>query len=212
MKHGRNNLCVFLAAIAVITSTVSSARAQVTNTVTAPGFVYAFNGSGSDPTLTLYRGVTYVFAMNALGHPFFIKTNISAGATDQYTNGVVNNGADTTPVIFAVPAAAPNQLFYNCSVHSTLFGMHGTLNISNAPAPPTGQIVLISLSPTTVTMKSLGSASWSALPEYSSNLTAWATVSGFSNVFASGTNTTTFNRLDAICGPNVFLRIHSKFP
>ncbi len=214
MRNGRNNLFVFLAALGGLAAAISPARAQVTNAVTPSGFTaYVFNNVALNPTLTLYRGVTYVFAMNALGHPFYIKTSISGSTTDQYTNGVVNNGGDTTPVIFTVPAAAPNQLFYNCGSHS-VFGMHGTLNISNAPAPPSGQIVLISLSPTGVTMKSLGSSSWTAVPEYNSNLTSktWATVPSFNNVFANGTNTTTFNRLDAICGPNVFLRIHSKFP
>jgi hypothetical protein len=92
--------------------------------------------------------------------------------------------------------------------------MRGTLNISNPPTPPSGEIVLITLSPNTVTMKSIGSSSWRAVPEFTSNLTlkVWSPVPSFTNVFANGTNTTTFSRLDAICGSNVFLRIHSKFP
>jgi hypothetical protein len=60
-------------------------------------------------------------------------------------------------------------------------------------------------------MQSLGTNGngWLAIPEFSSNLVSsnWAIVPNYSNSFTSGTNTTTFNRLDPICGPNVFLRI-----
>ncbi len=189
--------------------------AQTSNNVTTSGFTYVFSGAGgSDPTLTLYRGVTYIFSISAIGHPFFIKTNISGGTTDIYTNGVVNNGTQSGILAFNVPANAPNQLSYNCSFHSTSFGMHGLLNIVNPPSPPTGEIVLISISPDGVTMKSLGVTNWTAIPEFSSNLLsgAWTTVPNYTNVLANGTNTTTFNRLDPICGSNVFLRVRNQFP
>lgn len=190
-------------------------QAQTSNNVTASGFTYVFNTvGGANPTLTLYRGVTYIFSLSVIGHPFFIKTNISAGTTDVYTNGVVNNGAQTGLLTFNVPVNAPSQLSYNCSVHSLSASMHGLLNIINPPAPPTGEIVLISLSPTGVTMKSLGATNWTAIPEFNSNLVAgaWAVVPGYTNILANSTNTTTFNRLDTICGSNVFLRIRNQFP
>lgn len=191
-----------------------AARAQVTNTVANSGFAYTFSStSGVNPTLTLYRGVTYIFNNTVVGlHPLYIKTNLTAGATDQYTSGVSGNG--TAVVTFVVPSNAPDQLSYNCSIHSQTFGMHGFLNISNPPAPPTGQIVLISLSPTGVTMQSIGSSNWTAVPEFKSNLIsgAWTTVPNYSNDFANGTNTATFDRLEPICGPNVFLRVRNQFP
>jgi hypothetical protein len=40
----------------------------------------------------------------------------------------------------------------------------------------------------------------------------WASVPGFTNTFANGTNVTTFDRLDPICGPNVFLRVSQQPP
>ena len=54
------------------------------------------------------------------------------------------------------------------------------------------------------------------MPQFSSNLVsgAWLPVPSYTNSFGSnvsgaftGTNTISFNRLDAICGPDVFLRI-----
>ncbi len=193
---------------------LQSVSAQVTNAVGVNGFAYTFSGSaGANPTIPLFRGVTYIFNVSALGHPFFIKSNFSDGSANAYNSGVVNNGAQSGTITFVVPQDAPNQLFYNCSIHSS-FGMRGTLNIVNPPVPPTGEIVLVELSPTGVTMKSLGAANWRAVPEYSSNLVegAWTPVSTFTNVLANGTNTITFSRLDPICGPNVFLRVKNQFP
>ena len=53
---------------------------------------------------------------------------------------------------------------------------------------------------------------WLLIPEFTSNLVngAWAPVPGFTNSFIDGTNTTVFNRLDPICGPNVFLRLRQR--
>jgi len=45
--------------------------------VTNSGFTsYAFSGaiSGSNPTLTLIRGLIYTFNVSASGHPFWIKS------------------------------------------------------------------------------------------------------------------------------------------
>jgi hypothetical protein len=184
-----------------------------TNNVTVSGLTYVFSNGGVNPTLTLYRGVTYIFSLSTIGHPFYIKTNFSDGTANAYSDGVVNNGTTSGLLAFSVPAAAPNQLFYNCAVHSS-FGMRGTFNILNPPAPPTGEIVLISISPGGVTLKSIGATNWSAIPEYSSNLlsSAWATVPNYTNSLANNTNTTTFGRLDAICGPEVFLRVRNRFP
>jgi len=192
---------------------VSDAAAQVTNGVGVNGFNYVFAGNPTlNPALTLVRGVTYVFNLNAFGHPFFIKTTMSDGTANAYNQGVVNNGAQAGTLTFAVPTNAPNQLYYNCSTHSA-FGMRGALNIIDPPEstpPPTGQVVLITITAAGITMKSLGAQNWNAVPEYSSNLTAWASVPEFTNVLESGTNTTSFGRLDPICGPNVFLRVRNE--
>jgi hypothetical protein len=65
-------------------------------------------------------------------------------------------------------------------------------------------------------VKSTGAATtYNLVPEFRSNLVtgAWLDVPSFTNNFADGTNTTTFGRLEPVCGPNVFLRIsHSQRP
>src|SRR6476659_9576464 len=38
------------------------------------------SGSNANPTLTLFRGFTYQFAINASGHPFFITNTAGTGS------------------------------------------------------------------------------------------------------------------------------------
>jgi hypothetical protein len=87
--------------------------------------LYVINGA-SNPTLTLCAGQTYSFVMNAPGHPLWIKTVRSTGTQYAWDAGVTNNGSDTKTITVAVPASAPNPLFYNCENHA---GMQGTLVI-----------------------------------------------------------------------------------
>ena len=94
-------------------------------------FTYHWNvniGSATaqlNPTLFLARGQTYSFTVNTtLSHPFYFKTVNGAGSLNGYSNGVsvplpVTSG---TPFTFDVPLDAPETLFYNCGVHSTMAG------------------------------------------------------------------------------------------
>jgi len=111
-------------------------------TFTGPGL----SGTVNDPTLTLSRGHTYIFEnRNSSGaHPFYIKTSLAGGGTNNaYNTGVTNNGgAGGTEIIFTVPHDAPNLLYYQCSSHSN---MNGQLKIADALVAgtlPTGVQVL----------------------------------------------------------------------
>jgi hypothetical protein len=162
-----------------------------------------------NPTLTLQRGVTYVFSVNASGHPFYIKTVPgNTGTGNQYTSGVTSNGVQIGTLTFAVPLDAPDTLYYHCSFH---LSMGGTLTITTPVVPPTVRIVFISVSDNVV-IKSTGATNWSAIPEYicAVGSTNWTPVANFTNILANNTNTTSFNRLDAVCGPNAILRIRNQ--
>lgn len=80
-------------------------------------------GTNANPTLTLYRGFTYQFAINATGHPFFIT---STPGTGSFSVGVTGNGTSNGTISFTVPMDAPATLYYYCSVHAA---MNGTINI-----------------------------------------------------------------------------------
>ncbi|MEL0013974.1 MAG: hypothetical protein VW715_02115 [Rhodospirillales bacterium] len=95
--------------------------------VTASGSsAYVFNGFGTDsdsnPTLYLHRGKTYEFAVDATGHPFYIKTVSGTGTGNAYSDGVTNNGTASGTIKFVVPQDAPSKLYYNCSAHAAMAG------------------------------------------------------------------------------------------
>ena len=85
----------------------------------------------NNPILTLYRGNTYRFNVDAKGHPFWImtepyKSKVSEdGSTSTiYSTGVTNNGADEGVVTFTVPTSgAPDTLYYQCGNHDAMYGI-----------------------------------------------------------------------------------------
>lgn len=94
---------------------------------------YVINGE-SNPTLTVVKGQTYTFNINASGHPFLIKTTNTTGTANQYDDGVTNNGTDNGVITFTVPMNAPSILYYNCQYHSS---MNGTINVIGSAASST---------------------------------------------------------------------------
>jgi hypothetical protein len=88
---------------------------------------YVIDGM-SNPLLIFCRGMTYTFAVNTPGHPFYIKTVQGTGTDNAYSPGVTGNGTTSGDVLFVVPADAPPTLFYVCSIHAA---MTGTIDIVN---------------------------------------------------------------------------------
>lgn len=96
---------------------------------------YKFNGGEytnyNNPSLTLLRGKTYEFVVNASGHPFRINTTNTKGTGSEYSSGVTNNGTDSGTVTFTVPSDAPNTLYYNCEHHSNMSGTITVIDPTN---------------------------------------------------------------------------------
>ena len=61
-----------------------------------------FNPDGltSNPTITLYRGQTYVFNVNAPRNSFYIRSSNTVGNDANYTKGVTNSGTQNGKVTF----------------------------------------------------------------------------------------------------------------
>lgn len=90
--------------------------------VTNNGFSdYVINGV-NDPPLTVVRGCSYTFNVNAAGHPFFINSVQGTGVGNAYNDGVVGNGTQNGAITWDVPMAAPDALFYNCQFHAPMTG------------------------------------------------------------------------------------------
>ncbi|HMP71962.1 MAG TPA: hypothetical protein PKE55_01740 [Kiritimatiellia bacterium] len=125
MIHLRNLIITF----SFLLIPIGTAYANTFTVVNSGNNDYLINDV-ADPALTLYRGRTYIFTINASGHPFWIKTNAVTGTGSAYTNGVTGNGTAVGTLTFVVPTNAPNTLHYICQSHSA---MTGTFNISNSP-------------------------------------------------------------------------------
>jgi hypothetical protein len=217
MKSKLCLLAVFVAAAAI-------GRAQTNFTITTPGSQFAFvvngtNDNPSSPTLNLPAGATYMFVMNTAGfHPVgFLNTNstIPVPASAYYSGDAVKSSTSSGTNFVTIPATGyPTNLWYECTVH----GFSGLINVTpplTQPAPPSNNIVSITLTSTNVTITSTGTTTtYTLIPQYNSNLVSgvWLDVPGFTNTFAAGTNTTVFDRLEPICGPDVFLRISQRAP
>lgn len=121
---GGGGSAIFRSTVTFSTSDGSPATMAVTHNSTSSYLI----GGDTNPTLTLFRGRTYTLNVNALGHPFRIKTTRSTGQGDMYTTGVTNNGTDVGTITFVVPQSAPDTLYYQCEFHAS---MGGTINIAN---------------------------------------------------------------------------------
>ena len=76
-----------------------------------------------NPTLTLVRGNTYNFDMiQTAPWAFYIKTELSLGTTNIYSDGVFNNGASDNLITFTVPYDAPDTLYYCNDIEYNLRG------------------------------------------------------------------------------------------
>jgi plastocyanin len=104
------------------------AQAQTAFNVTNNGMTSYTINAQSNPTLNLARGQTYTFQVNAIGHPFWIKSVQGTGAGNAFNTGITNNGTQSGTITFTVPEVAPSTLFYNCEFHP---GMTGRINVSS---------------------------------------------------------------------------------
>lgn len=93
--------------------------------VTASGTSsYIIDGTSGNPGITLVRGFTYFFTVNATGHPFWLQTTSGAYSSgNTYSTGVTNGGVAVGIVQFTVPLGAPNTLYYICQNHSVMNGI-----------------------------------------------------------------------------------------
>lgn len=161
-------------------------------TVTSPGFFFQINGTNNNPTITLQRGSTYTFALSTTAgfHPFAIGTTVF-GPAPAGVSGDNNNSSGT--ITFAVPADAPNCVYY-CGVHGTT--MDGAIVMVDPPAPPTITIVGLKVDTNLTVTSTLASTNGlTIIPEFSTNLASgnWFALTVQTNRFANGTN-------EAICG------------
>ena len=126
-------LCLQIAALSLTTAAAPAIASDFTFVpfFDSGAFTYYWDvniGSAAvqrNPTLFLARGQTYSFTVNTtISHPFYFKTASSTGSLNAYSDGVsaALPVTSATPFTFDVPLDAPDLLFFNCGVHSSMAG------------------------------------------------------------------------------------------
>ena len=80
----------------------------------------------TNPTLSIKKGDTINFEMNAAGHPFWLSVLQSTGqpAAGNVPSGVANNGtANGATITWDTTNAIIGTYYYNCEYHSSMTGM-----------------------------------------------------------------------------------------
>jgi len=86
--------------------------------------------SGNDPTVTVKKGDTIIFNIDASRHPFYIKTEFSRGGGDQVITGTISGtpGTQKGKLSWNTTGVLAGKYYYVCSPHAS-FGMGGTIII-----------------------------------------------------------------------------------
>ena len=86
--------------------------------------------SGNDPTVTVNKGDTIIFDIDASRHPFYIKTEFSRGGGDQVTTGILSGtpGTQNGTLSWNTKELSKGKYYYVCSPHAS-FGMGGSIII-----------------------------------------------------------------------------------
>lgn len=109
-------------------------------TVTASGSAaYTMSGtdrngsvSGSNPTITIHRGDTVNFNVNASGHPFYVNHTAGTGTGNAvqypiaYSNGTQSGTVIWSPNQRTASSTGGEQFYYNCQFHGS---MQGNINV-----------------------------------------------------------------------------------
>ena len=84
--------------------------------------------SGNDPTVTVKKGDTIIFNIDASRHPFYIKTKFSRGSGNQVISGKLYGtpGTQSGKLSWNTVGVSVGKYYYVCSPHAT-FGMGGSI-------------------------------------------------------------------------------------
>ena len=92
-------------------------------------YVFSPDGMTRNPTITLFRGQTYLFEINSPANPFSFKTTRKTGNTDQYLTGVSASSVTSGTITFTVSMDAPDVIFYVSENDATAGGAIHILDI-----------------------------------------------------------------------------------
>ena len=97
------------------TEVVSTYTVSIADNLDNFGYVFSPDGLTQNPTIKLFRGVTYKFDINTPGLPFTIRTKRSLNEADMLsaTNNLIDNqGTEEGVITFTPTDTTPNILYY----------------------------------------------------------------------------------------------------
>lgn len=137
-----------------VTTVTKTAAHPLFNTGHPMGFVVD-GVEGAE--LTLVRGRTYTFQMSGVQsfHPFYVTTSALGGGAAEWTEGVTGNFATGTATLtFAVPASAPDLLWYQCGNHQQMGWRMNVVSVLSTEGPLAGYtLALATANPTAGTVR-----------------------------------------------------------
>ena len=101
------------------------------------GYVFSPDGLTQNPTIKLFRGVTYKFDINTPGLPFTIRTKRSLNEADMLSatdNLIDNQGTEEGVVTFTPTDTTPNILYYVADNSIEAAGLIKVANIEESSA------------------------------------------------------------------------------
>ena len=108
------------------------------------------NGNPSLSFIDVENGNSVYFDIDAIGHPFYIKSSLGEGSSGSYDDDVDVNGVQYGRIVFTKTKDTPDRLYYQCGNH---VGMWGQINVrAYSPKPvaaPTFPPTTTTASPTT---------------------------------------------------------------
>ena len=116
---------------------------------------YNIDGNGN-PSLSLIdveNGGSVHFDIDAIGHPFYIKSSLGEGSFGSYDDDVDVNGVQYGRIVFTKDVNTPDYLYYQCGNHTSMWGQIYVRSYSpdSPSAAPTFPPTTTTASPTTTT-------------------------------------------------------------
>ena len=119
------------------TEVVSTYTVSIADNLDNFGYVFSPDGLTQNPTIKLFRGVTYKFDINTPGLPFTIRTKRSLNEADMLsaTNNLIDNqGTEEGVITFTPTDTTPNILYYVADNDIEAAGLIKVANIEESSA------------------------------------------------------------------------------
>lgn len=87
--------------------------------------------------IDIENGSSVYFDIDAIGHPFYIKSSLGEGSFGSYDDDVDVNGVQYGRIVFTKDVNTPDYLYYQCGNHGGMWGQIYVRDYAPSPIPAT---------------------------------------------------------------------------